>query len=324
MGDTDAPRSIVKTFPWSKVGMLAGVVLGAVLLLGAFGKVIDPIAFAELIEIHGLDFLIPSSAVVYIALTLEVGLGVALLLDVRRLFPLIPAAVVVALFIYLTGSDYIRSLTEGPTHNCGCFGNLVDRSPGEAFWQDLALMVPTLGLAFLGMQRPGSPLPWGRLGVMSGVTVLALVFTALAPGLPLDDFATRLKPGIEITDICAGRDDDQTCFDAVNPMFAEGAHIVVIADVFNPDIQDPLNTYAVEASGMTGPYLTVVSPQSEEVLEEFKWSELSPSFEVVHAPIPLVRPLYRTLPRSFLIENGRVTRTWAGLPPFGDLVATDP
>ena len=31
---------------------------------------------------------------------------------------------------------------------CGCFGNLVQRTPAEAFWQDLLLLVPPLLLAF--------------------------------------------------------------------------------------------------------------------------------------------------------------------------------
>jgi hypothetical protein len=36
--------------------------------------------------------------------------------------------------------------------------------------------------------------------------------------------------------------------------------------------------------------------------------------EVVEVPAPVLRPLYRTLPRSFDLEDGRVTRTWEGLP----------
>jgi hypothetical protein len=31
-------------------------------------------------------------------------------------------------------------------------------------------------------------------------------------------------------------------------------------------------------------------------------------------PQALLRPLYRRLPRSFRVEDGRVTATWAGLP----------
>jgi len=31
-------------------------------------------------------------------------------------------------------------------------------------------------------------------------------------------------------------------------------------------------------------------------------------------PVALLRPLYRTLPRTFFVEEGRVTRTYPGLP----------
>jgi hypothetical protein len=36
--------------------------------------------------------------------------------------------------------------------------------------------------------------------------------------------------------------------------------------------------------------------------------------EMVEIPNPVARPLYRTLPRSFEVVNGVVTRTWEGLP----------
>ena len=36
--------------------------------------------------------------------------------------------------------------------------------------------------------------------------------------------------------------------------------------------------------------------------------------EVVEVPRPVVRMLYRTLPRSFEMVDGTVTRTWEGLP----------
>ena len=62
-----------------------------------------------------------------------------------------------------------------------------------------------------------------------------------------------------------------------------------------------------------------------DALDDFRWSEKAPSYNVVHAPIGLLRPLYRSLPRSFLVKDGEVTRTWAGLPPLDELggAATD-
>ncbi len=50
-----------------------------------------------------------------------------------------------------------------------------------------------------------------------------------------------------------------------------------------------------------------------EVISTFGWMQ-APVFEVREAPADLLRPLYRTLPRSFKVTDGEVTATVAGLP----------
>src|SRR5689334_18294882 len=74
------------------LGYLGAALLSAVLLFAAWAKVLDPLAFAREIHSQKLDFLLPASAVALLALGLEVGLGAALLLGVRRLWILIPSA----------------------------------------------------------------------------------------------------------------------------------------------------------------------------------------------------------------------------------------
>ena len=47
---------------WKQVlGYLGGAFLGGILLLGAYTKVLDPLAFHETIRSEGLDFLLPAS-----------------------------------------------------------------------------------------------------------------------------------------------------------------------------------------------------------------------------------------------------------------------
>jgi uncharacterized membrane protein YphA (DoxX/SURF4 family) len=154
-------------FYW--VGTIAGVLLGAVFLLAVWGKALDPSSFAEQIRTEGLDFLLSAESVALIALALEAGLGLALLLGVRRKWVLVPTALLVVFFVFLTGrawyldSQGLRTEAAG----CGCFGNLVQRSPAEAFWQDLLLLVPPLGLAFLGRDRRGRLFPPLRTAVVA-------------------------------------------------------------------------------------------------------------------------------------------------------------
>lgn len=334
------------------LGYLGGAFLGAVLLVAAYAKLLDPMAFAEQIHAEGLDFLLSAEVVAFIALGLEVGLGLALLLGIRRLWVLVPATLLVAFFTFLTGRTYwldSQGLLEEGTA-CGCFGNLVDRTPAEAFWQDLVLLVPPLVLAWIGRRPDLRTFPPLRTALVGAITVVALVFAVQAPDLPLDDLATRLKPGVEIDQLCTGQDDQRVCMNLVVPELAEGRHVVILAQL--EDKQDgagpggassettetageetageegsgqlalasavsDLNEYALQG---TGPRLWVVGEVTPERESELYW-QWGPVFDIRAAPISLLRPLYRRLPRSFLVEDGEVVETFQGLPPLRDLTA---
>ncbi len=302
------------------------MILGGVFLIAAWAKALDPRAFAQQITNEGLDFLLPATAVALIALALEVFLGSALVLAIRRWWILWPTTVLVAFFLFLTGRSYWR-FARGEVQDeagCGCFGNLVERTPAEAFWQDLLLMVPALLLAFLGRSTKSSP--WMRLATTSALTVAVVVFAWKAPDLPLDNLATRLKPGIDPMTLCAGSEEDgsRVCMDGVLPEIAQGEHLVVMAELEEGPLGDhvaALNEYHWNGGG---PTLWVLTAATSEQLFGFRFSR-GPSFELREAPAALLRPLYRTLPRSFLVKDGRVVETYGGLPPLERLAdAGDP
>ncbi|MEM7052135.1 MAG: DoxX family protein [Acidobacteriota bacterium] len=313
------PASHQPTSRWrSVVGTLAGAVLGVVFLVAVWGKGLDPSAFADQIRLEGLDFLFPALTVALIALALEAGLGTALVLGVRRLWVLLPTVALVLFFIFLTGRNYwltARGLRD-PSEACGCFGNLVERTPGEAFWQDLLLLgIPAL-LMFLGRGRGGGIAPL-RAVVAGLVAVASILFAWKAPELPLDNLATRLKPGVEVADLCAGRGAETVCLQDVVPELLEGHHWVMLA---NPDTTavadsiESLNEHALAALDGAAPPLWMVSGALAEELQQFYW-QLGPVFEVREAPEALLKPLFRTLPRSFEVVDGRVESTVSGLPP---------
>jgi Methylamine utilisation protein MauE len=317
-GDSTAPPS------WKRVlGNLGGVFLGAVLLIAAWAKALDPAAFADQIHAEGLDFLLPAGVVALIGVALEVGLGSALVLCIRRRWVLAPAAGLVVFFLFLTGRTYWRALHGIETEaGCGCFGNLVQRTPAEAFWQDALLMVPALLLAFLAA-RFSAGVPRVRTAVAAALTVAAVVFAWKAPELPLDDFATRLKPGVDALSWCAGSggDSPRVCMDGILPELAVGEHVVVLADVtdeaFAAEVER-LNEYQWNGNG---PALWVAVGNTEEELFGFRFGH-GPAFEIREAPPALLKPLYRTLPRSFLVQDGVVVATYRGLPPLEELAAT--
>lgn len=311
---------------WKRaLGVAGAVTLGLVLLVAAYAKALDPAAFAEQIVAEEVTFLLPAAVVALIAIALEAGLGVALVLAVRRLWVLVPAALLSAFFLFLTGRAWWLTATGRRTEEaaCGCFGNLVERTPAEAFWQDLLLLAVPLALAFVGRPRGGRTVPPLRAAAAVLAAVFAAGFAWRAPELPLDDLATRLAPGTEVIELCAGAEPQRVCFDHVLPEVAEGEHLVVLAGLENPELTgaiDRLNAYALDAVPGGAPPLWLVNPDPLEAQRAFFW-KWGPAFEVREAPPALLRPLYRRLPRSFRVEDGEVAETWSGLPPFERLAA---
>lgn len=325
---SDAPsrnRPAPRDWRWW-LGSAAALFLGALYLVASYAKVIHPAAFAEQIRIEGLDFLLPAMAVALIALALEGAVGVALLTNLRRLWVLVPTALLTVFFLFLTGRAWwldAQGLRE-EVAGCGCFGNLVDRTPQEAFVQDLLLLgIPTL-LIFVGRPRGGRTFPPLRTALVALAAVAVPLFAWKAPELPLDDLATRLKPGVEIADLCAGEGDDLVCLDLLAPGLASGEHLVVMADLEDEGFLaavDPLNDYAFAARSGDAPPLTVLAGGTPEDHRMFFW-QYGPVFEVVEVPEALLAPLYRRLPRSFRLEDGVVTATWDGYPPAAEVPAS--
>lgn len=322
-------KTLSVRFTWpGLVGYLGGAFLGAVLLFAAWAKAIHPSAFVEEIAGRGLTLAplgLTAGAVALLALALEAGLGALLLLGVRRLWVLVPTALLVGFFLFLTGQDYYRDLAglEVATSSCGCFGNLVQRTPAQAFWQDLLLMVPALALAFVG-RRPssgavGRAVPPVRAALGLAAAAGIVIFAWKAPTLPLDDLATRLRPGAEVASFCAGEGSERMCLDTLVPDLADGESLVVLAELdegFGEDVER-INRYLdgryLEATG--APPLWVVTAAGPEERQAFFWT-WAPGFDAVQAPEPLLAPLYRSLPRSFRVRDGEVVETWTGLPPF--------
>ena len=303
----------------ARLGMAGAVFLGAVLLVAAWTKAIDPNAFAEQITAEGLDGWLPATAVALMALALELFVGIALLLDIRRPWILIPAALLVAFFLFLTGRAYVDDLRgiEATAAACGCFGNLVDRTPAEAFWQDSLLLVPALLLAFFG-SAAATAFPWRRLALVGGGTIAGLWLAWNAPELPLDDLATRLRPGALTREMCAGRPEnvDYVCLDALVPELDEGAHWVVLTHLDEEEFLVGLDGLHAHSLANGEPRLWLVSDVEPEDLNAFTWQYMVAT-EVRLVPSTLLRPLYRRLPRSFRVEDGRVLETLDGIPPLG-------
>jgi uncharacterized membrane protein YphA (DoxX/SURF4 family) len=305
---------------WSWLGLAGGIVLGLVFLVAALPKALDPIAFAEQIRLEGLDFLVPAGALAWGVVVLEACLGIALVVGLRRRWVLIPTGALVVFFVFLTARSYLRWMSGDldDSSACGCFGNLVQRSPAEAFWQDLFLLVPPFLLAaFVGRSGREAKGRW-RVALVGLGTLAVAVLAAAAPRLPLDDVATRLGVGERVDSFCAGGSApgaERACLDLLVPELLEGRHLVVIDDLDGAAIEETVDALDRMVEGPRQESVWLVADASDERVQSFFW-EWGPRFEVREVPQPVLRPLYRTLPRSFLVEDGTVVETWAGLPEW--------
>ena len=314
---SEAPRA----FP-GVLGFAGAFFLGAVLLFAAWAKLLDPLSFVEQIRTEGLDFLIPAAPVAFAALGLEVFLGVALVLGLRRRWILVLTTLLVAFFVFLTGRNYYlvsHGLREEGA-DCGCFGKLVESTPAQAFYRDMLLLVPPLAFAWLGRAWGSRRKVAPRLAVAALATVAALAFAWKAPDLPLDNLATALKPGVLLSETCAGGEDNRACLDDVVLELAQGEHLVVMAELTSEELVAAVASLNAYSDARREPPLWVLAPTDEQGIRTFYWQH-GPSFEIREAPAPLLGRLYRTLPRSFRVRDGKVEETWSGLPPALDTTA---
>jgi uncharacterized membrane protein YphA (DoxX/SURF4 family) len=310
-------------YPWRRSIAATGAgMVGGALLVGAWGKLLDPVSFAETLRLEGLTgwlqrlSFVPATVPALIVVAIEIFLGILLVLGVRNRPTLVSTALLIGFFLFLTGRAYWRDLegiAPADGASCGCFGNLLDRSPKEAFWQDTLLLVPGLLFALVAViQRHALG---RRVALAAVVATAAVAFGWFAPGLPIDDAATRLRPGVEVSSICAGRDDERLCMPTLIPELEHGRHLVVMLDLGREGMEkevESLNRYWLTEPR---PSLWVLAAGTPEQNQAFFW-KYGPSFEIREVPPTLLRPLYRSLPRSFLVLDGDVTETWSGLPPL--------
>ena len=185
---------------WKPIlGSAGGIFLGAVFLVAAWGKAMSPGAFVEQIRLEGLDFILSAGLLALLTLAVETGLGLALLLGIRRLWLLVPTTLLVSFFVLLNGRNYylVWAGLRDETAACGCFGELLERTPAQAFWQDLLLLVPPLLLALWGRAIGFRPFPKVRLILSMVAAIGMVVFAWRSPELQYASLAAQIAAGAE-------------------------------------------------------------------------------------------------------------------------------
>jgi len=287
---------------WRRVLAYIGVAFAGFMFLAAgLIKALDPVGFTEQIS-YDLPFLEPLAYPLALGgIVVEILLGTAYLLGIRRRALIGTGLILVVIFLAIT----VPKIGSDEASGCGCFGNFAVRTPAETATEDLLM----LGGLLLGLAGgPGARLTAWRWAVLGLVGLVGIVVPPLAPSLPLDNFATRLKPGATVADIQ---------FQDPIPELESGSHIVILNETLLEACGEVPESLYQLVDGSPDTRFWYVLPSEVGAREGVNWLCLFGT-EVVEVPRPVVRMLYRTLPRSFEMVDGTVTRTWEGLPSQQD------
>lgn len=295
---TSATSPERRTAPWLRWGAGAGRwIVGGIFLFAGGIKALDPEGFARQIDAYGwvpATLLHPAALLL---ITLEVLLGAALLVGLRPAIAAWGTAVLLLLFIGVSGEAW----WSGRQIECGCFGGALERTPAQVVLEDL-LMLAALAPTFWGAGGP-APARWWRRVVPVGIAFAALGLAIAAPGLPLDGLVTDLKPG---------RDVAALGLDTLVP--EQGAVLMALLELG----QEPsraavpaLNDVAVEIPECQVLGLAAAGPEERAL---FGWTE-GAGFPVDEVGASTVDSLARALPRFALLVDGRVIAVWNETPP---------
>jgi hypothetical protein len=268
--------------------------LGAWLLFTGFAKLLDPVGFAAVIEGYGIvGGAALTRGLAWGFISVEIALGGLLALGVARPAALSGAVALLALFSAVTARAWLL----GKVHDCGCFGPLLERTPGQTLAQDLVLLA-VAGAAFAGAAERPAPAAWRRR--LAAVVALA---AAVAPPVaavlaaPLAEGATTGALGVEPH--LPWDPPDPVLFAFLDPL-AAGAP-----------------ARALNALAAAGVPVVALTSEQPEAIEAFRWSA-GPAFEIVAVPRRLLRRLSNDRAGAFLVRSGVVQAVWRGRIPAAD------
>ena len=130
--------------------------VGALFIFSGLIKANDPVGFGVKLEDYFLVFadtfsffrapwLLQSTVpLAWVICVVEVALGIALLLGIRRKLVAWSLLLMIIFFTWLTGYSAIT----GAVTDCGCFGDAVKLTNWQTFFKNVVLMLPVLYLFY--------------------------------------------------------------------------------------------------------------------------------------------------------------------------------
>ena len=291
----------------AKAARIGQMVMGIIFLVSGLIKVWEPVLFyweampfSTLLLGKDVEVLKAATRLALLLGPLECGLGLGLLLHWRPRLMFPAATALMAFFLGLM----IYAWRLGATEDCGCFGTLVNRSPGEAAVEDL-IMLALLVFGWWGTRSLPAPARPARARLVAGGTALALVvagFRFFPDARRLED--SDLQPGVKLVGLpLKGQDLD----------LMEGDYLVTL---FSPRCGRCQNEVPLlnklNAVPDLPPIIALSSfPQNSRAMADFK-NQLQPRYAIASISMTDFRRLtYKHgYPRLAFVRDGVVRSVW--------------
>jgi thiol-disulfide isomerase/thioredoxin len=292
--------------PVSNIARGAQLVMGLLFVAAGSIKIWEPLLFfweaMPFVLVLGIEReMAPAGARLALGFgPLEFILGVALILNWRPRLILPASAVLLCFFTALM--TYAWKI--GATADCGCFGSLVNRSPGEAAVEDMAMLVLVL-VAW-----------WGGRPLDSKPTVRSTRVFAAGAIVAVAVFAFRYFPEAnraENSDLQVGVDLNGLSLDGVDLDLAQGRFVVAL---FSPTCgrcqkEVPTLNEFQQVPDLPSVIALTSFPAESKALTKFK-EHLRPTYEIATISLTDFRRLTYNhgYPRLAYVDEGVVQAVW--------------
>jgi hypothetical protein len=254
---------------------------------------------------------------------LEIGVGVAAVVGFHRRLACLALGGMLLVFLAAT----LHAWLTGSTDNCGCFGELVSRSPQETFYEDLVL----LALAVGGLWSSSHPeetrrtrIPsWAKMTLAGGVVVVGFALSHYNGALAITAKG-KLRPGLEashwpISELEAPGYEKKNI--ALN--LKKGTHILVF---YSPLCRHCyLSVPQVEELSELPTVDSVVGLSHDrhrpKLFEFFArgMAKRDADYPLVTMPWRFYRQLNRSVPKTVVVNTGMVRMVISGVPTAEEL-----
>ncbi len=273
-------------------------IIAGVFIVAALSKALDPPAFVDQIAAYGIfPQLAPFGAWFFIVF--ECILAGMLLVN---LYPRIGQTASAGLLLMFSGVTAYAVFT-GALSNCGCFGNIMPRTPEQTLVEDLIMVAALVfSTAVTWKRKTSAGIPkyifTGALGVAGA---LVGVFHL---SIPADDLATQLKPGSHFTAWPV-----EGLYDSLNT----GTHVVFLfsLEMENADKRIQRMNEIAQSKGIESAIGLITDGSGQLTTLMFQYGASFPAGAIEPR---FARNLYRKLPRTFILKNGKVAETWSEIP----------